>query len=568
MKKVTTKTLGASKKASSPKQKFNVNDRVQIIATKEFGVVVDLPAKGRDVYSVLVDYRHRNGESDAGDRYPTSAQMELTQQELPLEPPPAQPDPASNLQAVITALKEAGFKFAAKKGTAEGWVHRDGRAALVSLDGGWTVAWPKDARRATGQTLAELEPLLDEAGTTIAEDIAAEVGKRAAPKQVAGMPGNVVRAVEMLGGCTRMQYDLSALAGDKKYGVRMRLLKALLKTERVLAKDVALKTFTETFYSAVGAAGDTVPQRRASFIERCKRIMLASATDEKAAKKAEKETIAKALRASVAERTVPGVILPVAKPKTNAQVSEELRKTREEFVALAAISEPIAAPRPDAEVIIRAEDVALLEDPGNGIVLMQVERANSQGAICVHNNGTRVAVGVVPPATLAKLRRINNVDLIAAANQLLNPIVPSVPVTPVAQRHLTAVLNCKELRPMTPEAVAAGKKFASPAAKKSAAKPAKKAATKKASGEPRGTRATFAEDTVFSFVRGTKADEKISGSNKRGQALLEFIKGKKRATQAEILKAVPKLTETSQSPEKIWAFYRPQLLSLGLVKTA
>ena len=144
-------------------------------------------------------------------------------------------------------------------------------------------------------------------------------------------------------------------------------------------------------------------------------------------------------------------------------------------------SKDIKPPRELAsEIRLVAGDVGLLEDPRLGIVMMQLEHENTQGAICVYNNGSRVAAGVVPPEILRTLRPVTGaVDLIKAANQLLNPLVPSVPVSPVAACHLTAVLNCKEIIMAN---ATVSKKFEAPknvATKSAVATPAKKTAAVK-----------------------------------------------------------------------------------------
>lgn len=136
-------------------------------------------------------------------------------------------------------------------------------------------------------------------------------------------------------------------------------------------------------------------------------------------------------------------------------------KRQLEPVKLVPTSLAIPVPRDGSpEPRITAASARLLEDPRLGIILMQLEKENSQGAICVYNNSSRVSVGVVPPEILKTLRPVpGEVDLVKAANQLLNPVVPSVPVTPVASRYLTAVLHCKEIVEMS---TSKKKKFESP----------------------------------------------------------------------------------------------------------
>jgi hypothetical protein len=173
--------------------------------------------------------------------------------------------------------------------------------------------------------------------------------------------------------------------------------------------------------------------------------------------------------------------------------------------------------------------VHLLEDTNNGIVLLQLEKANSQGAICVYNDGRRVAVGVVPPEILKVLRPLASSDLVRDVNQLLHPITDGVTVTTVAERHLTAVLNaCKENITMATEKTA---KFAPPA---TAAKKTTKAAAakpKKTSNLPKRAPA-FAQEAVIKTLvkenpfRGTLAERfgKILDSKKGTFTVADYVK--------------------------------------------
>jgi hypothetical protein len=147
------------------------------------------------------------------------------------------------------------------------------------------------------------------------------------------------------------------------------------------------------------------------------------------------------------------------------------------------------APPPDGEAryLGPAAQVALLEHTITGVVMLRLALPGLYGgAPCVYNNGRTVALGIVNLETLAKFRKIEKADVQHAARQLLNPIVASVKVEPVAACHLTAVIHCKELTTMAE----ATKKFESPNAKKTAtvkdAKPAAKKAAKKAAAKTNG----------------------------------------------------------------------------------
>lgn len=255
--------------------------------------------------------------------------------------------------------------------------------------------------------------------------------------------------------------------------------------------------------------------------------------------------------------------------------------------SLAPVDPQAKTPRPGAdEPVIRAAHVKLLEDPEFGLVLLQLEKENSQGALCVYNNGKAVIDGVVPPEILRTLRPLPGADVLKAANQFLNPIVPSVPVTPTASRHLTAVTNCKELINM-----ANASKFAPPVrtAQKDIGKPvvrpvkeqklSKKAAkeekavkeekalkSKKAAGAPR----------VAGGHTYVLANEKALGEHRSPQLafIVDHLKkaGKAGATKADIVAAAVKAGQekfpTNQPHDRAIGFYLSKFKGLGALKFA
>ena len=215
--------------------------------------------------------------------------------------------------------------------------------------------------------------------------------------------------------------------------------------------------------------------------------------------------------------------------------------------ALAVLPYQLPVPRLSAaEPTITPAGVRLLEDSVLGAVLVQLERANSQGALVCYNNGMQVGVGVCPPEILETLRQVPvEVNLVTAVKQLLNPAVPSVPVTPTAAEHLTAVMHCKE-NIMKNTTEAPSKKFAAKTAPVSAAlpKPAKKATMKPVNGAKKTTKA---EKTERAPRAGSLAGKKIKVISKDMSALRE---GTKRYVGLDIIlkskttdEAIPKLAK-------------------------
>jgi hypothetical protein len=180
--------------------------------------------------------------------------------------------------------------------------------------------------------------------------------------------------------------------------------------------------------------------------------------------------------------------------------------------------------------------------------VLQIERANSQGALVVYNNGRRVLLGVAPPEVLRVLRP----GIAADANQLL---VPNnwVPVTPVAESHLTAVL---EYRKENIE-MAAKKKFEAPAgvAKKAVAEKAAKAAK-----EP-----TERKSSLFRLLNDTKAVWSAFTTQK-ASIVAAFVKlgavGKNATgvTRAQLIAALPNV------PEKNISFYLSKWQAPGVLE--
>jgi hypothetical protein len=405
---------------------------------------------------------------------------------------------------VSEALRKDGFKFQREEVVgallARAWVAKDGRAALHTRAADGTEQWmlklPANAGDFDGATDEDGIAALVKALTICPSVAELATAKKPAP---AGPPEHVVRAVEMLGGLTTARYDLDTLKGDKNYGRRVQLLKKLLSTDRILVEDSGLKKLMDAFHSAVGAQGPNVAAKAKDFALRCKAMVAASRAAKAAAAKTEAAAKKRMLDATKLARTVPGKVLDGYTPPTDDARRVERDATVDQLFALMATTEHHPIPKADVNVDITPGDVGLLEDPNNGIVMMQLERENSQGALVVYNNGKRVAAGVVSLDILKTLRPVSGeVDLVKAASQLLNPLVPSVPVSPVAARLLTAVLNCKELIPMATKKTAASvKKFEAPAAAttkaakaiktEKAEKPVKVAKTKvaKEAGTPR-----------------------------------------------------------------------------------
>lgn len=385
-------------------------------------------------------------------------------------------------------LTSAGFNYVESKpvaegATAHGFTHADGRAAVFTHDNSNTNIGANWTIRANGE---------DVTGKT-AKQLAEALHKPA-------VANKVLNALELLSKLTKGTFLLSNLTGDSNYTQRMQLLKALRGVDKVLAKETGIHNVIKEFYTAVGVTPDgTINHKEQDFITKAKALLKAEQKTNRAVAKVEKEQIKEVLKASAPQRVVHDnkPILPAAKKLNAKQQKAADDKAKADLVLQIADKRkkeeytPLAVPRPDAEITVNLDDVCLLVDPANGIVLLCLEKPNSQGAICVYNNGSRVAAGVLLTKDLVALRREVSDDLVRDVNQFLHPITAGVIVTPVAEQHLTAVLeHCKENIAMTANKTIATKKFAAPVA--SAKATAKKTVVEKEVKAPKAEKAVKA----------------------------------------------------------------------------
>ena len=561
---------------------------------KSGGKVKTQPAvhvsNGKKHVDITMDETSEKSDEDAKAPKLVALSEKAGKKKPTVEPAPTTPPMKSTLHQ---ALKRAGFKFAqavrAGDAVAYGYVHKDKRAALLTVtpDGSelCTIKWPgeggeqvtTDVERLTNtlritsskrrasldRTAKRLEAdktkaaALAEAQLEAAKDtdvamVAAPVVAQLLPS---GPPDHVCKALLMLDNLTAHQFNMDMLRGDKHYSNRVALLRTLCNRGKGDYKvaETGINLLTQGFYTSVGVGEGTSRAAQAkTFAERCADIVKAFKAAQAAARKVEKKAELMAWRVERTKYEVPGVILPHSKPMSKKKRAAEDAAAREEIharvLALAVSPEQPAVPNPDVELNLVVDELQLLEDPKNHLVMMQMERANSQGAICIYNNGSRVATGVVPLETLRKLRPVKtdpengldvNTMLLQVAHQLLNPTVPGVPVTPVAARHLTAVTDCKELIVKNKTAVSSGRKFAAPAAATKSIVKAPKAP--KAAKAPKAPKVKTA-----STPRGSYVGKKIKVLNKKHDAR----EGTKRAKALDILlsakttdEAIPKLAK-------------------------
>jgi len=388
---------------------------------------------------------------------------------------------------------------------------------------------------------------------------------------------NLLTTLRTLSKETAGEFDIAAIADDDKgYGARLRVLKALRGGQMVVVKEAEPARLKRELYELTGV------KTAGAFALRCTALL---AEADKAAKTAAKSIATKKktdviardaeLKRTAWQREVHDGVPVLDAPKKlskkeeaadsaqfKAALAARVRRTEDELRDV-----PVATLRPDASVSVNLDDVTLLEDPSNGVVLMRLEKPNSQGAICVYNNGSRVAAGVVGTETLKRLRVLSTTDLVRDVNQLLHPITAGVVVTPVAERHLTVVLaHCKENIEMAnkkaAETAAKTKKFEAPKGAATKAVAAKKTATKKGA---ESAAPTERKSSLFRLLNDTKATWNVFTTQKAA-IVGAFVKlgavGKTAAgvTRGALVAALPEV------PDKNISFYLSKWQPAGIVE--
>lgn len=350
------------------------------------------------------------------------------------------------------------------------------------------------------------------------------------PTQKTPANAHITQAVRALKQMTNGLYRLVDLSGEPRYADRVTLLKLLRKADKVLVKTSGITTLVKEFHSAMGVKSTSAAVAAAEFERKCSELYRDAAKAASSLRKADKERSTAALKAALPKSIVIDnkPILPGYKPPSKTQRAVQDAATIREVVAKAAIAtdyevaNPIAAPRPSAQVQFSLSDIMVLENPHNGIVMLRLEKPNSQGAICVYNNGRRVAAGVVPPEDLGTYRVLPCDDLVGYINQNLNPFA-ATEVTESAKAHLNQLLTfCKENT--VPEKVS---KFAAPV------KTAKKVAAKRSP----------ADETVLEPVTEAKAPAKSTPTK-------AAVTAAKPAAKAAPVKVAAKVVSIKSAPAK------------------
>ena len=286
-------------------------------------------------------------------------------------------------------LVAAGFEYERTSKGAHGYAHPDGRAALI-VQGVHTKEWVlrlpggEVHKGATPQGLAY--KLGSGAEPSVAEVI---VDATPIPRVVVETPAS--RLVSALDG----DYNLERLRPESAYSVRIRLLKAMRGPgAKVLAKEATFKAFHAEAWAALEVTSD------AAFGLRANELRKAATREEIRARKVEKAKIAAQLKS---RPVAPGPVPMPIEHKTNRDRAEDKVALRGELRARANSDDgepPIARPRPGAAPLEYTPFAAV--DPDNGILVLLLEKPNSQGALCVYNNGTRVAAGVATLETVSR----------------------------------------------------------------------------------------------------------------------------------------------------------------------
>lgn len=542
----------------------------QPVKSKPMTTIMDLGRPQSEVQKVRLPSK-KQAEADREETHRTEAPKVL-------RPPDEDP--------VYRALLGANFLFARGEQDGDsvvyGYVHKDGRAVLHVYGSAWQLRMP-NGNELGGRDVKTLRTALKKSRlqTAEAKKIARKVEREAQAHTEheavisAAPPAEVVSVLRIVAEATEDSFTLRRLQGDEQYKTRLRIAKRILGESEARAKDAEWGALVKRLYVMLGVK-DAV-----AFVSKAKETMTAAKQAERAKNAEWSMAKKKGLAATKLERVVPGSIKPgPPRKQTKEEEAEERQQLKAELEArkktekapektpnapaqveaatpltdlrngsfekatgyapgaaagrLAELKDGQAQkPREDAQTeLLVPSDCALLEHTVTGVVMLRLARPGVHGgAPCIYNNGRDVSLGIVSLETLAKFSVIENADVQAAAKQLLTPIVASVKVDPVAARHLTAVMNCKEIATMA-EATAAAP--AKKAAKKAAAKktPAKKTAA------PKGERAPRANGYAGKKIKVVNKDHGAREGTKRAKGMDIILKSK---TTDEAIPALSKI---------------------------
>ena len=340
--------------------------------------------------------------------------------------PLAQKSPAHPIAKAILRL---GFKYAKSvrindRDIAHGYTHADGSAAIFMHDTTSTEIGARWTIKTKASQGAE--------GKTASEFVTARL------RQTDGdLPSaNILSALRVLGKETGDTYDIASIKNeDAGYGSRLRVLKALRGSLKVVVKDAEPAKLRKELYTALGVktAGAFTVQVIAVLKDADHRQKLLKATE---------EDIDVARRRTVGVKPVEKIHKPNKVDRKNV-----IEGVKAELLARDEDTET-ATPDPLRAVVYDAKAIRALE-LRNGVVCLQLEAMTSLGAIVVRDNGTCVAACVASKKDLLAARVMPDQDPLDLARRLLDPLNKKVTVKPAAVAHLQmffAAAKLAELR--------------------------------------------------------------------------------------------------------------------------
>lgn len=430
-----------------------------------------------------------------------------------------------------------GFRHARDEGSMRGYLHDDGRAAVVDDDGPWIVGSDKGNGAASLALALSTAPVPRHIGSSEAAN------------------ARLAAALRSLRG----DWTLEILRDSKTdYTAAMRFLKKLRGSTKITAKDCEPARVEAELAAMLGVPkGLRNGARVACMALKAKSFLAEYEKVERRRAKAEAIAIR---RVGGAPKLLKKSSIKLSRKKDAAQrvALEAELKAR---IAAAARALPLAEPRADAEIRADFDAMKVVVNRDTGIELLVLERPNSQGAICVYNNGIRVAAGVVQRAAIESMRR-STVTAADAAKQLLYPD-NGAEVTDVAKRHLTAVVG----RSKDDDDMMDTKKFAAKGTAKSAKKTTEKPVKPAKAGAKPALKADGAarKSGLFRLRKETEKDWSAF-SGQKGTIVAAFKKigavgaKAKGVTRAELIAALPNVPAANIS------FYLSRWQGPGIVE--
>jgi hypothetical protein len=374
-------------------------------------------------------------------------------------------------------------------------------------------------------------------------------------------PSGILAAIRLLP--AGEGFSMMQMRGDEHYQTRMRLVKAALETDKVLADQCSYAAMLRLMFEALGVEhGKCRPSKEAwlLFEQRCAAVLKAAKPARKApiGKKFPKTSDAE-LRARQDALKAELEAAPVRDPKPSDATPGNIDIKKAPPMSTANGTTTVwglelrdgqwAEPRdftdaptvPDMGLlpVIRPDTYRFLQHRHTGTIMVHVGQYMSGGAVCLYNTEGAICAGVVSVASLARFTEKTSVNGTKAtvdqeefALSVLRAQATGSNVNPVAYGYLAAaLLSGKEIRVK----IDTGTAKKAVAAKKTTAKKAVAAKTTKKTTEKKP--ATERATSQYTLVKA--ADKVYEALSPQQRTIIAALKKLGTATKSKLVAALP-----------------------------